>query len=309
MSTNVTLANRLVEIRKKRNLTQTELVKSINDKSGKSYDVISRISLGNYESGKRHPDSRVIKFLCQKLNVSADYLLGLTDTENQAFAEIAETTGLDENSIKYLSNTSFEYRNLINQILSEEPMEYDDGTPPQYPEEDCFDVEKAYQEHLRQQAWEKKINETPILEHLSNDWSYADYQNNLTDEEIEEQLKKEHEEFLQRESQFDDFPVPTYEDCLEQEKRFEAYWAHEAAEKNKSNLLSAILEYINYQSGCRLETMNRSEELSEEHSLYIGIGKGKSVQFPSKESDELFEFMLIQKVIDALKKFKANVNK
>lgn len=305
MSTNVTLANRLVEIRKKRNLTQTELVKSLNDES---YNEISRVSLGNYESGKRYPDSNVIKFLCEKLHVSADYLLGLTDTENQAYAEIAETTGLDEAAIKYLNGTSLDYRKLVNVLLREEPMEYDDGNPPQYPEDDYFDADKAYEEHLRYLAWEKKVNETPILEHVSNDWSLADYQKNLTDEEIEEKMKKEHEEFLQREAQFDDMPIPTYEDCLDQEKRFEAYWAHEAAEKNKSNLLSAIMEYVNYQSGCRLDTINRSEELTSEHSLHIGIGKGRTIQFPSRESDELFEFMLIQKVIEALKKFKSNIN-
>lgn len=298
MSTNVTIAERLVEIRTKRKMTKTQLADSLG---------INRVSLGNYESGKRTPDSYVVTELCKKLNVSADYLLGLTDTENQAYAEIAETTGLDETAIKYLSNTSLEHRNLINLLLREEPIEYDDGNPLQYPDEDYFDNEKAYQNHLKRLDWEKKINETPILEHLSNDWSYADYQSNLTDEEIEEQMKKEHEEFLHRETHFDDLPIPTYEDCLEQEKRFEAYWSHEAAEKNKSNLLSAILEYINYQSGCRLDTMNRSEELSEEHSLYIGIGKGRSVQFPSKESDELFEFMLIQKVIEALRKFKTNI--
>lgn len=59
-----------------------------------------------------------------------------------------------------------------------------------------------------------------------------------------------------------------------------------------------------YQTGCMLESMCRSEELTDEHSINIGIGKDKIVKFPSAESDELFEFMLIQKVIDALKKFK-----
>ena len=192
-------------------------------------------------------------------------------------------------------------------LLSEEPMEYDFGNPPPCAEEPYFDNEKDYQDYLKDLAWRKKIDETPILEHSSNDWSAADYYSNLTDEEMEEEMEIEYDEFLYRTAQFDNLPVPTYDDCLKQEKIFEAYWAHVAKEEKKSNLLSRILEYINYQSGCSLVTMSRSEKLSEEHSIHIGIGKNRGVQFPSKESDELFEFMLIQKIIEALKKFKTNI--
>ena len=299
MSTNVTLAERLAEIRTKRKLTQTELAEKIG---------ISRISLGNYESGKRHPDSQVIQLLCKKLNVSADYLLGITDTENQAYAEIAETTGLDEMSIKYLRNTTFPYRELVNLLLREERVEYDHDIPTQSTKKDCLDYEKAYQNHLKYLAWEKNTDKMPILEHISNDWAFADYSNNLSIEKIEAQTKNEYSDSLLGKVISNEFSIPTYEECLEQSKRLEAYWEHEELEKRKSNLLSAIFEYVNYQNGCQIDTIQKSESLTEEHSIYIGIGNGRTVKFPSKESDELFEFMLVQKVIDALKKFKTNAS-
>lgn len=66
----MTFGQRLAAALEYRNMTQLELVKKINSTSA----TISR-----YVNDKRRPDSDFIKGIALALNVSADYLLGLTD--------------------------------------------------------------------------------------------------------------------------------------------------------------------------------------------------------------------------------------
>jgi hypothetical protein len=99
-------------------------------------------------------------------------------------------------------------------------------------------------------------------------------------------------------------PIPVSEkENIERENAMRRY---EQEETQKSKLLSAITEYVHYQSGCTLDTMMRSEKLTDQHTIRIGTGFGNSITFPSKQADELLEFMLLQKVIAALKAFKQN---
>lgn len=67
---------------------------------------LSRATTGFYISGSRLPDALRLRQIAEKCNVSADWLLGLsnvraTDPDIRAFSEI---TGLSENSATTLSN-------------------------------------------------------------------------------------------------------------------------------------------------------------------------------------------------------------
>lgn len=64
---------RLKEIRKERGKTQKELATLIN---------VSERLYQSYEYGKVIPSITVLEKLCKTLNISADYLLGLTSTKD-----------------------------------------------------------------------------------------------------------------------------------------------------------------------------------------------------------------------------------
>lgn len=67
------LANRIKELRKSKNLTQTEF--------GQIFGIVkSTVSL--YESGKSTPNDEIKKKICEYFNVSFDYLLGRTDKKD-----------------------------------------------------------------------------------------------------------------------------------------------------------------------------------------------------------------------------------
>ena len=62
--------SRLRELRKSRNMSQTELADALGT---------SQSTIADYERGKVFPTVPVIIRIAKFLNVSADYLLGLTD--------------------------------------------------------------------------------------------------------------------------------------------------------------------------------------------------------------------------------------
>ncbi|MDE7380234.1 MAG: helix-turn-helix domain-containing protein, partial [Clostridia bacterium] len=61
---------RFNEALKQTNISQTELAQKIG---------ISKQCLSDYKSGKAFPSIRILKQLCIVLEISSDYLLGLTD--------------------------------------------------------------------------------------------------------------------------------------------------------------------------------------------------------------------------------------
>ena len=83
-------ADRFIELRGKR--TQEEFARFLG---------ISRPTVGFYESGQRIPDALVLRQIAEKCNVSADYLLGLTNekTPEQDIQAICKKTGLSEKSV------------------------------------------------------------------------------------------------------------------------------------------------------------------------------------------------------------------
>lgn len=61
---------RLNEVLEENKLSQNSLAKKIS---------MSQCVVNNYCTGKREPSLDVLISICKELNVSADYLLGLTD--------------------------------------------------------------------------------------------------------------------------------------------------------------------------------------------------------------------------------------
>ena len=61
---------RLKEIRKERRITQQEMADLLN---------ISLNSYSRYERGKRNPDINILKKISKILDISTDYLLGISD--------------------------------------------------------------------------------------------------------------------------------------------------------------------------------------------------------------------------------------
>lgn len=113
-------ADRFLELRGKR--TQEEFAKFLG---------ISRPTVGFYEAGQRLPDALVLRQIAEKCNVSADYLLGLTDekTPEQDIQAICKKTGLCESSIKSIMsakdselNSDGIYFEFINELISSNPM-------------------------------------------------------------------------------------------------------------------------------------------------------------------------------------------
>ncbi|MDE6029772.1 MAG: helix-turn-helix domain-containing protein [Clostridiales bacterium] len=64
---------RLKEALAENNLSQNALAQKIN---------MSQSVVNNYFTGKREPSLDVLISICKELQVSADYLLGLTDYNN-----------------------------------------------------------------------------------------------------------------------------------------------------------------------------------------------------------------------------------
>ncbi len=62
--------DRLTEALKENNMSQKALAKKI---------FMSQTIINNYCTGKREPSLDVLIAICKELNVTSDYLLGLTD--------------------------------------------------------------------------------------------------------------------------------------------------------------------------------------------------------------------------------------
>lgn len=63
-------AKRIKELRKSRQLNQTEMGEKLN---------LSQKQISHLEIGRNEPDINTIKQYCTYFNISADYLIGLID--------------------------------------------------------------------------------------------------------------------------------------------------------------------------------------------------------------------------------------
>jgi len=96
--------SRLLEVREERGESQQELADSIG---------ITRQSLSRYELGERTANIDLLKKVAEHYNVSADYLLGLTDnkTTDIDLQAVCEFTGLSDNAILTINKNADEYKN------------------------------------------------------------------------------------------------------------------------------------------------------------------------------------------------------
>lgn len=87
----------------------------------------SRQTLGYYLNGQRIPDAKTIKKICERCNVSSDWLLGLSDTRKpDASAQaVNEYTGLSEaaiESIRAIKEEGFNSMEPLNKALASKAL-------------------------------------------------------------------------------------------------------------------------------------------------------------------------------------------
>lgn len=89
------LKEKLLELRKSQKMTQIEFANFVG---------VSSSSIGLYETGERIPDAEILFRIATKCNVSADYLLGISNvkTTEPKPKSICEYTGLSEAAINEL---------------------------------------------------------------------------------------------------------------------------------------------------------------------------------------------------------------
>lgn len=80
---------------------------------------ISRGALSFYENGDRKPDADVIYMMAEYFEVSADYILGLSQEPNASLEiqAINKLTGLSKKSIDVISLLGSNYRNALNLFI------------------------------------------------------------------------------------------------------------------------------------------------------------------------------------------------
>lgn len=75
---------------------------------------ISRGAMSYYEQESRTPDIGVLRAICVKYNISADYLLGIIPDPNHSVADVCHETGLSPDAVKTL--------NLITRLIQIEEL-------------------------------------------------------------------------------------------------------------------------------------------------------------------------------------------
>lgn len=139
---------RIVELRKKRGLTQEELAKNLG---------ISRSSLSLYEIEKREPDTEIIIKLAKYFSVSTDYLLGL-DSDDLCLNTLLGYSGNDEDTVSFpqkLANQIDFNQKKIYELATELEVKEEviigwlmgtDETYPQYykPLSKIFELQERY---------------------------------------------------------------------------------------------------------------------------------------------------------------------
>ena len=86
---------------------------------------ISKSTLGYYENDKRMPDIEILARIANVLNVSADYLIGRTNTTDRKgkLKTVCDFTGLSDQAAEYLSelveNRDYAKLSVINHLFKE----------------------------------------------------------------------------------------------------------------------------------------------------------------------------------------------
>lgn len=118
-------ASRLKTIMNKRGLNQTHLQEKISMQTGKT---LQRQTISLYMNGQSKPDTERLLLLCNALDVSADYLIGLSQIEspNTDLQGVCKFTGLAEEAVENLCIIDESYSDTVmsavNMFLSSVEM-------------------------------------------------------------------------------------------------------------------------------------------------------------------------------------------
>lgn len=78
---------------------------------------VSRASLSSYENGTRIPDIETLKHIYEETGVSLYYLLGLTNSKDDAFATAQRDTGLSEKALLHFAQNPISAK-VVNHLVA-----------------------------------------------------------------------------------------------------------------------------------------------------------------------------------------------
>ena len=112
---------RLKELRKANGYTIEQFAEAVG---------VSKSTVGYYENNNRMPDIEILSRIADVLNVSADYLIGKTNTTatKGKTKTVCDFTGLSDTAVEYLAelvkNKRFDRIAVINHLFSELKQDY-----------------------------------------------------------------------------------------------------------------------------------------------------------------------------------------
>jgi transcriptional regulator with XRE-family HTH domain len=116
-----TFSARIRKLRDERGLNQGQFADSVG---------ISRGAMSYYEQEMRTPDIGVLRAICEKCGVSADYMIGLIPDQNHAVSDVCLETGLYPkaakrlNILQQLKELRFEtFEPVIEHFIDDDPKE------------------------------------------------------------------------------------------------------------------------------------------------------------------------------------------
>lgn len=106
------IGNKIKTLREKKGLTQLELSKDLN---------VVRQTVAQWENQERDLKTGAIISLSKYFNVSADYLLGLTENTSTNISEIgiSNKTGFSTSTVENILNLSAEHKTILDKIINE----------------------------------------------------------------------------------------------------------------------------------------------------------------------------------------------
>lgn len=111
-------SERLKELRRKNDYKQSYVCENIKTLKTYGNDNIEKV-LSNYENDKRSPSFETLVEFARFYNVTTDYLLGISDHENEKNIPIKDLIGLSDKSIEKLrSYIQFDNHNTLTTTLN-----------------------------------------------------------------------------------------------------------------------------------------------------------------------------------------------
>ncbi len=313
---NETFSERLKEIRESKGWTQQQFADAIG---------CSRATYNHYENGNRHPDDVILRKICQEVSVSADYLLGLSATKNVPLSLPANVTGLSEQALEYLLKKKYNYDfatnepGLVNKVLDFIILDADFSSIFDQANPNPFLAELQSVGMLPPVSPDQIKDKCPIhiLDAIKSDWGEDTFATAESDSSLkgEEEIIASHVGESALYGGGDNNPTDSIsiqemgddgvlgideEDFVDKQASF----LHKEA--GKSFFLDTLMEYLMFDKyDVSLCSTAGYSDLSENRNITIRLGN-TSIRFPSEESSQLIETMLLQNVMDSLKKLKQN---